>query len=114
MAVKPTTQQGQWVCFGPDRAFAYKKTDRVISVESTPNGWYFTVELEARKDANSKLQEVKDTMVTEKRLEKAEEIEHTRALPQVIKQMLTGRKDLHPFGWQGTDSSDHVNDRWNP
>ena len=25
MAVKPMTQQGQWICFGPDRAFAYKK-----------------------------------------------------------------------------------------
>ena len=27
MAVKPMTQQGQWVCFGPDRAFAYKIRD---------------------------------------------------------------------------------------
>ena len=92
MAVKPKTQPGQWVCFGPDRAFACKKkTFRVISFESTPNGWNLTVEFEAPKDANSKLQEVKDTMMTEKRLEKSEDIEHI------------GRTDLHPFGWQGTD-----------
>ena len=53
MAVKPMTQQGQGVCFGPDRAFAYKiETGRVIP--STPNGWNLTVELEAPNGANSK------------------------------------------------------------
>ena len=37
MAVKPMTQQGQWVCFGPDRAFAVKLvTGRAIPFESTP------------------------------------------------------------------------------
>ena len=43
MAVKPMTQQGQWVCFGPDRAFAYRiETGRATPFESTPNGWNFT------------------------------------------------------------------------
>ena len=55
MAVKPMTQQGQWVCFGPDDAFAYKvETGRVIPFESTPNGCNLTAELEAPNDANSK------------------------------------------------------------
>ena len=53
MVVKPMTQQGQWVCFGLDRAFAYKTE---------------TVELEAPNDANSKLQDIMDIMMTEKRL----------------------------------------------
>ena len=48
MTVKPMTQQGQWVCLGPERAFAYKiETGRVM-------------ELEAPK-------EVIDIMVTKKR-----------------------------------------------
>ena len=53
-----------------------------------------------------KLQEIMDIMMTEKRLEQTEKIEHMRGLPHVIKQMLIGRKDvssLQPFGWQGTD-----------
>ena len=55
LAVKPMTQQGQWVCFGPDRAFAYKiETGRVIPFESTPNGWNVTAELQAPNDANNK------------------------------------------------------------
>ena len=63
MAVKLMTQQGQRVCFGPDRAFAYKmETGRVIPFESTPNGWNFTVEHEAPNDANRQLQEVRNIM----------------------------------------------------
>ena len=104
MAVKPIAQQGQWVCFGPDRAFAYKtEIGPVIPFESTPNGWNLTVELEAPNDANSKLLGIMDTMMTEKRLEQSEQIEHLRGLPQETKQMLTERKDvssLQPFGWQ--------------
>ena len=66
MAVKPMAQQGQWVCFGLHRAFAYKiEKNRVIPFESTPNEWNLTVELEAPPDANSKLQEVMDIMMTE-------------------------------------------------
>ena len=50
MAVKPMPQQGQWVCFGPDRAFAYKlDTGGVIQFESTPNGCILTVELKAHQ-----------------------------------------------------------------
>ena len=57
MVVKPMTQQGQWVSFGPGGAFAYTiDTGRVIPFESTPNGWNLTVELEAPNDANNKLQ----------------------------------------------------------
>ena len=56
MVVEPMTQQGQWSCFGPDRAFAYQiDTGRVIPFESTSNGWNLTVELEAPDDANSKV-----------------------------------------------------------
>ena len=100
-------QQGQWVCFGPDRAFATKmETGRVIPIESTPTGWNLTVELEAPNHANGKLQEVMDIMMTEKRLERTEKIDHLRGLLHAIRQMLTGRKDVsssQPFGWQGTD-----------
>ena len=92
--------------FGRDRAFAYKReTGRVIPFESTPNG-YLTGELQAPNDFNSRLKEVMDIMMTEKRLEQTEKIEHVRELLHAIKQMLTGRKDvssLQPFGWQGTD-----------
>ena len=100
MAVKPMTQQGQWVCFGPDRTFAYKiETGRILPFESTPNGWNLTVELEAPKDVNSKLQEVMDVMMAEKRMEQTEKIEHVRGLPHAIRQMLTGTQKTHPFGW---------------
>ena len=62
MAVKPMTQQGQWVCFGPDRSFPYKiETGRVIPFEGTPNGWNLTVELEAPNGANRKLQEIMES-----------------------------------------------------
>ena len=65
MAVKTMTQQGQWVCFAPERAFAYKiDTGRVIPHESTLNGWNLAVDLEARNDANSKLQELMDILMT--------------------------------------------------
>ena len=75
MAVKPMTQQRQWVCFGPDRAFAYKiETGRVTPFESTPNGLNITVEIEAPNDANNKLQDIMDIMMTEKRLERTEKI----------------------------------------
>ena len=63
VAVKPMTQHRQWVCFGPDRSFAYNmEIGRVIHFESTPNGWNLTIELEATNDAKSKLQEVMDIM----------------------------------------------------
>ena len=101
-------EEQQWVCFGPGRAFTYKmETGRVIPFESTPNGRNLTLELEAPNDANIKLQEIMDIMMTGKRLEQTEKIEHMGALPHVFKQMLTGRQDvssLQPlFGWQGTD-----------
>ena len=81
------TQQGQWVCFGPDRPFAHKiDTGRVLPFESTtvPN------------EANSKLQEVIDIMMTEQRLEQVEKVEHGKGLPHAIKQMLTGHS-RHTF-----------------
>ena len=62
------------------------------------------LELEAPNDANSKLQEVMDIMMTEKRSEQTEKIEHVRGHPDVIKQMLMGHPDvssLQPFGWPG-------------
>ena len=40
-----------------------------------------------------------DLMMTGKRSEQAEKIEHMRGLPQVIKQMLTGPQKTHPSGW---------------
>ena len=98
------TQQGQRVFFGPGRAFAYKiETVRVIPIESTPNGWNFTAGLEAPNDANSKLQEVMDIMMTEQRLEQRVKVEHLRGLLHAIKQMLTKPPKTHPVGLQGTD-----------
>ena len=95
MVVKPMTQ-GQWVCFWPDHAFAYKiENGRVIPFESTPNGWNLTVELKAPNDANSKLQEVMDIMMEEKRREHTENIEHMMGLLYAIKQKWIGpQKDL--------------------
>ena len=79
MAVKPMTQKGPWVCFGPDRAFAFKiETGRVIPFESTPNGLNLTVELEAPQNDNSKLQEVMDIMMTEKSVWTRRRISNTR------------------------------------
>ena len=64
MAVKHVTQHGQWVCFGPDRAFAIKiETGRVIPFQSTINGWNLPPEVEAPNDANTQLQEVMDFMI---------------------------------------------------
>ena len=91
-------------------------TGRVLPFESTPNGWNFTVELEAPNDASSKLPEVMDIMRTEKRLEQTEKIDHMRGLPHAIKHMLIGRKDVSSsqlFGWRGTDLQDHTNAHWN-
>ena len=103
MAVKPMAQQGQWVCVGLDRAFAYKIfAGRVVPFESTPNGWNLTVELEAPTDANNELQEVMDIMMTEKRSEQTEKLDHTRRLPHAIK--LTGRNVFFtPFWVAGKD-----------
>ena len=81
--------------FQPGRAVAYKiDIGRGIPFDSTPNGWNLTVELEAPNEANSKLQEVMDIMMTEKRLEQTEKIELMRGLSHAVKQMLTGRKDV--------------------
>ena len=92
------TQQGQWVCVWPDSAFAHKiEIGRVIPFENTPDGWYLTVELEAPDDANRKLQEIMDTMMAEKRVEQMEKFAHLKGLPQVVKQMMTGRKDVSPL-----------------
>ena len=68
MAVKPMTEQGQWVCFGPDRAFAYEiDTGRVVPFENTASGWNLTVELEAPSDANEKLRTVMEVAASERR-----------------------------------------------
>ena len=59
-----------------------------------------SVELEAPNDANSKIQEIMDIMMTENRLEQTEKMEHMKGLLHAIKQMLTGRRDvssLQPF-----------------
>ena len=53
-----TTQQGQSVCFGLDRAFACKREIVIVKpFVSTSNGWNRAIELEAPNDDNSKLQE---------------------------------------------------------
>ena len=113
------TQQGQWVCCGPDRAFACNiAAGRVISFGNTPNGWNLTVELEAPGDANRKLQEVMDIMITGKTFKRnKQKVEQMRGLLRVIKQMWTGRRDatsvppLQHFGVQGTDRLVRPNER---
>ena len=105
MAVKPMTQQGQWVCFGPDPAFACKiNVGRAKSLENT---------LEAPSDVNRKLEEVMDIMMTEQRLEKTEKVEHLRRLPHAIEQVLSGPQKTHSFGWQSTDLLYKTSDLWN-
>ena len=78
MAVKPMTQQGQWVCFGPDRALA---TGRVIPFESTPSGWNLRVEFSKHQmRPTAKLQ------ASHGHHDETEKIEHMRGLPHAIKQ----------------------------
>ena len=60
-----------------------------------------SVELEAPNDANSKLQEVMDNMLTEKLSVQTEKIGRVGRLLLAIKQMLSGRKDAsssQPWG----------------
>ena len=108
MAVKPMTEQGQWVCFGPDRAFAYKiDTGRVVPFENTPSGWNLTVELEAPSDANEKLRTVMEVAASERRLNQKSTAARC-SLPDKVLQMINGSQrvaspssDQNPFGWQG-------------
>ena len=104
MAVKPMTEQGQWVCFGPDRAFAYKiETGRVIPFEPTATGWNLTMELEAPENANKKLQEVMDTKTAEKRMEPQGSGSNSfGGLPDRVRELIEGSAPVHPFGWQGS------------
>jgi hypothetical protein len=91
MAVKPMTQQGQWVCFGPDRAFAYKiDTGRIIPFEPTPTGWNLTVELEAPNEANKKVNEVMEMRASEQRVDEQRSTLAPEELPSRIKQMIQG------------------------
>ena len=107
MVVEPMTQQGQWSCFGPDRAFAYQiDTGRVIPFESTPNGRNLTVALEGPDDANSKFQEVMDIMMTEQ----TEKVQLMSGLPYAIKQMLTGPEKTH-FFWVASHRPARPNER---
>ena len=94
MAVKPMTQQGQWVCFGLARAFAYKTdTGRAIPFESTPNGWNLTVELGAPKRRNSVCNRRKSRTHEEDRVTQS----NTCSLDEGMRLLYTF------FGWQGTD-----------
>ena len=100
MAVNPRTAQGQWVCFGPDRAFAYKiDTGRVIPFESTPTGWNLTMELEASENANKKLQEAMDTKLAEVHTGSQNPLD---SLPTRVKELMEKSEPIHPFGRQGT------------
>ena len=95
------TQQGQRVCFEPDRAFANKMhTGSVILCESTP-AWNLTVKLEAPNDANRKLREVMAITHTEQLLEQTQKVKRMSASPLVIKQMMTGPQKTHFFGVAG-------------
>ena len=90
------TQQGQWVCFGPDRAFAYKiETGRVVPFEPTPTGWNLTVDLEAPNDANEKLHTVMQLAATERRIE-----QQSPGLPPKVAQHIAGGGS----GDEGADS----------
>ena len=66
-------------------------------LKARPNGWNLTVELEASKNTNIKLQEVMDIMMTEQRVEQTEKVEHMWRLPHAIKQMLSEPPKTHPF-----------------
>ena len=105
MAVKPMTAQGQWVCFGPDRAFAYKiETGRVIPFKPTPTGWNLTMELEALENANRKLQQVMDTKIAEMRTgSQSPGLNPLGGLPTRVRELIEESAPLHPFGWQGSN-----------
>ena len=86
------TQQGQRVRFGPDRVFAYTK-----EFDCADNGWNLAVEPGSPNDSNSKLQEIRDIMITENRIENTEKIDHMSALLHALKQMFTSPQKTHPF-----------------
>ena len=106
MAVKPMTEKGQWVCFGPDRAFAYKiDTGRVIPSEPTETGWNLTVELEAPYYANEKLNAALEVAESAQRVDQRLQSTPMGELPSKVMQLITGTFDAthpsHPFGWPG-------------
>ena len=106
MAVKPMTQQGHWVCFGPDRAFAYKpETGRVIPFEPTGSGWNLTMELEAPADANEKVQSAVEAMNSCERMDEESEMMRVGDVPSQVTRLIMGETEVngrvHPFGWPG-------------
>ena len=108
MAVKPMTAQGQWVCFGPDRGFAYKiETGRVIPLESTPKGWNLKMELEVPDNANRKLHEAMDTKIAEMQTRSQNPL---ATLPTRAEELMEKSEPFHPFGRQSTSLHDR---RWN-
>ena len=107
MAVKPMTKQGQWVCFGPDRAFAYRpETGRVIPFEPTPTGWNLTLELEAPNDANRKLEEYMELEAGERREDQWRAANAPGGVPAKVMQLISGAagsiEQCHPFHCPGS------------
>ena len=79
--------------------------------ESTPNGWNLTTELEAPNDASSQLQEVTDIMMTEKRLEPMENIEHISCIQTDVD---WNTEDASFWVAESTDWSDQANEQLEP
>ena len=111
MAVKPMTEQGQWVCFGPDKAFAYKiDTGRVIPSEPMPTGWDLMLELEAPNDANNMLNTMMEVAASERRVNRGLATAAATGLPAKVAQLISGvsddseivqRQPCPLFGWRG-------------
>ena len=103
-----------WVCFGPDRAFAYKnETGRVIPFEPTPTGWNLTMELEGAGKRQQEDSGAMDTKIAEMRIESQIPLS---SLPNRVLELMKESNPIHPFGRQGarackTDVGTHVQGR---
>ena len=107
LAVKPTTQQGQWVCSGPDRAFAHKlETGKVIPFErARPTDGASQLNFMHENDANSKLQEVMehDDGTAFGTDGESRTHEGTASCNQTNVDWTKDVSSLQPFGWRSAD-----------
>ena len=105
LSVKDMTNNGHFVVFGPDCAFAHKpKTGRTTHFESTTTGWDHTVMVEPPNAANNIMNE----MIATKSAERAEAHEALEtqepkwpSMPAVIEQALGVHTSRSGFHWPG-------------
>ena len=99
LAVKDLTNKGQWVVFGPTKAFAYQpQGGRVTKFDNTPSGWNWTLKLDAPNMANRKVLEALERRKEEQELQvEAAKVQSgglPTDMPEAVRRMIT---DGTPF-----------------